>query len=242
MIKIAVCDDDTIMTEFIGEAVLSEYSKYDNDVTVDNVDNCTMLQTADYHYDIIFLDIDMPDISGFDIAERLNRDSRGALIIFVTSHDELVYSSIKFKPFRFIRKTYLENELPEAAAASAAAIHSSQNSEKLKFRTKNGETELELKKIVFLEIYDHNILVHTADNKTIQCTGNLSAYEQRLSEMSRLSDCEFVRPHKSYLVNCLFIDNVRVNEILLDSGMVVPLSRYRAKDVKTRYLNYLRRN
>lgn len=242
MIKIAVCDDDIIMTEFIGEAVLSEYFKYDNEVIVDNVDNHAILQITNNHYDIIFLDIDMPDISGFDIAEKLNSNSGDTLIIFVTSHDELVYSSIKFKPFRFIRKTYLESELPEAAAASVAAIHNIRNSEKLIFRTKNGEVITPLKKIVFLEIYDHNILVHTDDNKIIQCTGNLSAYEQQLSEISKLSGCEFIRPHKSYLVNCIFIDNVSTNEILLDSGINIPLSRYKAKDIKSQYLNYLRRN
>lgn len=55
----------------------------------------------------------MPGISGFDIATTFSDCDYPVLIVFVTAYDELVYSSIKFQPYRFIRKTHFNEELPE---------------------------------------------------------------------------------------------------------------------------------
>ncbi len=238
MIRIAVCDDEPIMTEFICEAVFNEYSKYTDKFTVDSINNPANIKTSNLtcFYDIIFLDIDMPGTSGFDIAEKLNVSSPNTLIIFVTSHDELVYSSIKFKPFRFIRKTYLKNELSEAVKSSFKFIQSNKTSEKIKLQIHNGDVHIELNSIIYMEVYNHTILTHTDNGNTYECTGNLSAFEERLK------DADFIRTHKSYLINCRFIYSIGTNNVTLDDNAVIPLSRYRAKDVKSKYLDYLRRN
>ena len=65
--------------------------------------------------DILFLDIDMPGISGMDIAGKLNGERGVPLLVFVTSHDELVYESFQYHPFAFIRKGYFDQEIEKVA-------------------------------------------------------------------------------------------------------------------------------
>lgn len=65
-------------------------------------------------YDIVLLDIQMGEVSGFMLAEELYKITGGENIIFVSSMENLVFESIHFRPFRFVRKSHLEEELTEA--------------------------------------------------------------------------------------------------------------------------------
>jgi two-component SAPR family response regulator len=56
------------------------------------------------YFDVIFLDIDMPEITGFDAAKKVKEISPESKIIFVTSKHDLVYNSFEYQPFYFIRK------------------------------------------------------------------------------------------------------------------------------------------
>ena len=56
------------------------------------------------HYDILFLDIFMPESSGFDVAKKIRNMSLRTHIVFVTAKQELVYDSFEYHPFYFIRK------------------------------------------------------------------------------------------------------------------------------------------
>lgn len=118
MLKIAVCDDDETMLGFLTDKISEIYNQNSIEFVIRPFLSGKFFLNShkEYPFDVVFLDIDMPEISGFDIAEQVNNISE-TLIVFVTSHDELVYSSIKFRPFRFIRKTYIEAELGETLTA-----------------------------------------------------------------------------------------------------------------------------
>jgi len=55
---------------------------------------------------LLILDIDMPGISGLDLAETLRASNLNLLIIFLSNHEEFVFKAIEFQPFRYIRKRY----------------------------------------------------------------------------------------------------------------------------------------
>ena len=76
--------------------------------------------------DILLLDIDMPDINGMDIAKWLVGLKKRPLLIFVTSHDELVYESFQYHPFGFIRKNYFDIEIRKVLADCVKELESSE--------------------------------------------------------------------------------------------------------------------
>ena len=106
MVRIGICDDKVVHVKLIKEIVEKNLSLYTSEY---NIICCTSgIQLLNTHgnepFDAIFLDIDMPKVTGFDVAEMLRADFSNCFIIFITTHAELVYESMGFQPFDFIRK------------------------------------------------------------------------------------------------------------------------------------------
>lgn len=228
---IAVCDDDRNFSERMKLFIEQYFMEQSVEINIAVFNSGTDFLSDNTDYDAAFLDIDMPDMGGFEIAEQIRSD---ILIIFVTTHDELVYSSLKFRPFRFIRKAYLEEELPEALESINKEIARLNASHKFLLQTKNGETLLNVNNIKYIEIYTHSIRVYTVSGEILECYGSLSAMEKQLN------DFDFVRTHKSYLVNCQYIFSIEKNRVILDDKTEIPLSRYKTDDVKSKFKNHLR--
>lgn len=230
MIRIAVCDDDREFSARLKLLINKYYfeEKVEFYAAVFNSGMDLLFGKKDYN--AVFLDIDMPNIGGFEIAEKLSSD---ILIVFVTAHDELVYSSLKFRPFRFIRKGHLENELPEVLADLKKVIFKNNAKKKFILQTKSGEAVLNIDDIEYIEIYGHQIRIIVAGADPLECYGSLSVLEKQLS------DFNFVRTHKSYLVNCKYIFSIEKNRIILDSKTEIPLSRQRVDIVKSKFKNHI---
>ncbi len=233
MLKAAICDDEPVFLEDFREKLNSCAAKFHIDVDLISYDNGRSLTADLSEYDAVFLDIDMPDISGFDIAEQIG-GACDTLIIFVTSHDELVFSSLKFRPFRFIRKTYLESELPEALLSIKEEIARRRSESKFAIKTKTGESFVNLRSVIYIEIYGHWLRVHVKDGKPLECYGALTSLEKQLDEY------DFVRTHRSFLVNSRYIYSIERNQVTLDDGTIIPLSRYKAENVKNKFKELFR--
>ena len=105
--RIAVCDDDNVMCKYIAQLVKNSFENQNvKTETVSHLNGITLLnEHLSDPFDVVFLDIDMPRMTGFDIAENLRRNFSQSFIVFITSHSELVYESLDYQPFHFIRKS-----------------------------------------------------------------------------------------------------------------------------------------
>lgn len=231
MIRIAVCDDDREFSTRLKLMINKHFTEQAVEFYTTVFNSGTDFLSDKTEYNAVFLDIDMPNIGGFEIAEKLNSD---VLIVFVTAHDELVYSSLKFRPFRFIRKGHLENELSEVLADLNKEIFKNNADKKFMIQAKSGEVVLNIDDIEYIEIYGHQIRIIIAGGAPLECYGSLSVLEKQLI------DFDFVRTHKSYLVNCKYIFSIEKNRIILDNKTEIPLSRQKADIVKSKFKNHLR--
>ena len=108
MLNIYVSDDDVAFIEIVTAAITRilnnicgfQISTFDNgeDLLEECNNRCP---------DVVFLDIDMPFIDGFKVAEILQKHQINTLIVFVTSHEDKVYQSWTYQPFWFVRKSHL---------------------------------------------------------------------------------------------------------------------------------------
>ena len=112
--RIAVCDDEQKVAGEIADRISGVLKAEAQEAQIDVFDAGSALweRLCSEEYELVFLDIDMPDISGMDIAAKMMELGDKPLLVFVTSHDELVYDSLKFHPFGFVRKHLLGEELP----------------------------------------------------------------------------------------------------------------------------------
>lgn len=233
MIRAAICDDELTMLDYLYAHISGEFERHSADIHIDKYTSGKDFLNA-YKaepYDVVFLDIDMPKISGFDIAEKI---SEKALIIFVTTHDELVYSSLKFQPFRFIRKTHLDNELSESLSAVIERIAKHSAERKIEFQTKDRKIFLFADEIEYIEVYGHWLRVVVNKGEPIECYGSLSDFEKVLAPIG------FVRTYKSYLVNFKYVYSLEKTKVVMDNKNEIPLSRYKTAEIKEKFKEYLR--
>ena len=110
--KLLLCDDELSYAEDIKKMIDDLYPVlYEIQTETDQSFN------IDPQFDIYFLDIDMPSISGFDLAEKIHIRYPEALIVFLTTHEELSMEGYQYQAFRFISKLRLDSMLPRVLKA-----------------------------------------------------------------------------------------------------------------------------
>lgn len=233
MIRAAICDNEAAVLDILYKHLSEEFGRQGAKTQVEKFTSGKDFLDAykTEPFDVVFLDIDMPKISGFDIAEKI---SGKGLIIFVTTHDELVYSSLKFQPFRFLRKTHLDNELSETLSAVIEYIAKRSAEKKIEFQTKERKVYLLADEIEYIEVYGHSLRVVVTTGEPIECYGSLSEFEKILAPIG------FVRTYKSYLVNLKYVYSMEKTNIVMDNKTEIPLSRYKAAEIKEKFKEYLR--
>ncbi len=241
MIRIAVCDDDRGMLENLIGIIERAFAKCTDDFKVFGYNEGRILlnEHRAETFDIVFLDIDMPTLSGFDIAKAMRDNFSNSFIVFVTSHAELVYESLDFQPFHFIRKncrTPIEVSINKVA--KKLMQHMKQNEKIILSDELYGECPIYVRDIIYMEGDQHyvNFCVAGRDvplrvRETLKnCEDNYNKYD-------------FVRIHKSYIVNLKYLSDIdSKNDIAtVDSVNVkLPVGRGYKKAANDRYKLYLR--
>lgn len=174
-------------------------------------------------YDILFLDIDMPEIDGIAVAQNIRNINFNMIIIFVTNKENLVFQSIKYAPFRFIRKSNLNTDIKELFYALEEKINF--NSMKYEVFVDGRSKFLSISKIVYFESFRHDIIAHYYDGNTYKVKENLMVLTKKLEKYG------FIRIYKSYLVNYRNIYVINSKDLKLDTNEILPISRFKRLNV-----------
>lgn len=104
--KAAVCDDNKVALEYITRKADEYFTSYGFPHEISSFLNGTdfIKQHRRTPFDVVFLDIKMPDIDGFEAAKQVRAISEKTYIIFITTESGLVYDSFDYHPFYFIPK------------------------------------------------------------------------------------------------------------------------------------------
>ena len=234
-LSIYLCDDNPIFTEEISEniaRILNNKRKYD--LTLFDNGRDLINKWNQYFSDVVFLDIDMPDLEGFEVAEKLQKSKKNALIIFVTSHEDKVYQSWKYQPFWFVRKSHIEDldvVLPRLLSKIDAEYEKERNIFNL--QGENCVVELDINSLMYIESFKHNIIIYNKDDKQqVRC--KISEAENQLLPLN------IIRVQNGVLVNCRFISKVTSRDVILTNGYSIHLSRDRINFVKGEFQRFLR--
>lgn len=116
--EIAICDDDELFNEIMSEKLSTVLNKnqikYNITPFFNGSELITALNDPLNRFDVVFLDVDMPGVNGENVAQYINSSKTSIPVIFVTNHDDFVFSSFKYRPFGFLRKSHVDSELEEA--------------------------------------------------------------------------------------------------------------------------------
>lgn len=221
MIRIAVCDDEKIMLDTICERIADYYAS-DCEIVKYEDGKRLLEESKKQLFDVLFLDIDMPELNGMEVAQIIRETNRYIKIIFVTNKDSLVYKTLQYTPFRYIRKAHFDEEFPEAAEELKKSLIESSRTET--FSLKNRKICVKLRDIVYAEVINHTLKV-VLEKETLNITKTMDELDETIGSFG------FIRIHKSYLVNYRYISSVEAADVVLNSGEKLPLSKKRAKEV-----------
>lgn len=221
---LAVCDDEKIELEKIVAMIRTHYAHKCEIKRYGDAESL-LADSQNLIFDAIFLDIDMPGMNGMHLAEHIRTVNEYVKILFVTNREDCVFSGYKYGAFRFVRKSMIEQELPEALRDLARILDAKK--EYITLKTPSGEVTRYIDKIQYFEVYGHELTVK-CDDGVDRISGTMGQYIKLLSPKG------FIHVHRSFLVNYRFIYSVEQTEIVLTDGKSIPLSRNRAKETKTK--------
>lgn len=237
MIRIAVCDDDRNITNRMKEAIQVSLDKdKDCEYTIDTMaDGATFMRENELQrYDIVFLDIEMPDMSGLEIIKRLHEKNKTQLVILVSDHEQLVYESIQYMPFRFIRKSYLQTELEEALEKAQEEIR--ERSQKCFFEINGKSQYVSLRDVIYFEAASHYAMIHFCEAREPE------KIRITMEELFRkVQKYDFVRVHTSFVTNMRYIQAINGSDLALADGSIIHMSRRYKEQAKALYMEYLER-
>ncbi|HBI72781.1 MAG TPA: hypothetical protein DDY59_06280 [Lachnospiraceae bacterium] len=234
MINIAICDDEVPILEFVERKIDHFYLLRNITVNIMKFTNGSSFLDAcrSTTFHLVFLDIEMPDLSGIEVVSKLRSVYDDMEIVFLTSYENYVFESFQYRPLRFIRKSKIDSELEEALEAFQKIMDSEKNY--YSFFTTDGAVLWRVDDIQYMEAFQHYIYIHRKD-KSIKVRGSLDKYEKGFGTWG------FIRIHKSYLVSYKHIYSINANEVILTDQKRLPLSRRRNEEVKEKFIKYTRR-
>jgi DNA-binding LytR/AlgR family response regulator len=225
--RIAVCDDDKNDIAIIQEFII----RYDAALGCDVFHAAADLVDAHRRefYDLIFLDIEMKNMNGFEAAKQMVRNREKPLIIFVTKSSK--YTILGYEvAFRYLIKPITYEQVEAVLMASLEQIVP----KKLLIEVNGKNVMISTKDIYYFEVFDHNVRARTRNN--------IYDYRESLKNIEdMLSGGNFVRPHNSYLVNLEHVVSTTQSEFIMKDGRVISISRKRKDDVFRALHQYLRR-
>jgi len=239
MLYTAICDDNSEMVEFLRCAITRAYSENGLASEVDCFTSARefLARHADRPYDIVFLDIVMPETDGFAAARQMRKISKSTHIIFITTQSGLVYDSFDFQPFYFIPKG--KPEITEGKIRDVVkklSIHISADEKVVISAAYGNKFFVPPQDVLYIKSSLNNVEYHLADKSTRTVRAKLSDI------LSGLNTYVFAQPHNRFIVNMRhieFIDYPNM-EILLDSGDAIPISRGEKKSFDSAYLRFER--
>jgi two-component system, LytTR family, response regulator len=214
---------------------------------------------AELRPDLVLLDIQMPEVSGFDVLARLPQDTL-PVVVFVTAYDEYAVRAFEARALDYLLKPVSQKRLDEALDRAVAHVRDRRLAEygkrlldavaDLQGRQErdlaagpqgNGRLQRIMVKvgeaIQFVEVPDIEWIEGADYYVTLHAAGREYLYRESLKHLEeRLDPAQFVRIHVSAIVNLARVREIRRGfgsecAVVLASGRTLPVSRRRRKDL-----------
>lgn len=229
---VAICDDEQEMRETLKSYVkrLAEELCIDVEIrTFPGGEEFLKENTEDYH--IVFLDIEMQGMSGFDTAEKMRETNQKTEIVFATVLAQYCSRGYHYRASRYlIKPVSYENFSYEVKKLFQNTEKRERISNSLMQSMADGLPGYD--RIYYMESVGHEMLFHTKEK----------SYERKMS-MKKVSamyeELGFCRIHQSFLVNMDKVEDVYDDKILLENKTELYFSRGWKKEFQKRYAKYL---
>lgn len=235
--RIAVCDDDEQESAFLSR-MIKEY-QLSRGVSVD----CLFFHNGtDFlcngkggEYDLVLLDVLMPGINGMQVAQELRELDKNVKIIFISSSPEFAVESYRVGAYHYLLKP-VDKDLFFQLLDRIRSELSTLEEQGFVLKSREGVVGISFTRLEYVEVINKTVNFHLADGVVYETFAALADFEETL-----LSRPEFLKTHRSYIINLGYIQAINGNVVVTKNGYQIPISRQRRNQVRDSYIHFLKR-
>ncbi len=237
MIRIAIVDDDVQALEQLKHK-LKKYSKEnDFELTVTAfTEGKTFLKTvAKERFDMVFLDIDLPEMNGIRIAKYLRKSELPIIIVFCTNLEQYAIEGYTVDALGYLLKPIKDYSL-RLVMDKVRKSFATTSVSRIFVKTQNGQAQVLLEELVYIEVMRHNLYFHSVTEEGKEEIVRARGTMREISE--QLKGAYFSRCSVSYLVNLKRVLSISGNTVDLPGSSLL-ISRTYKKAFTDDFMKYL---
>ncbi len=225
--NIAIVDDDIEQLDVLTKQIGKGWRKWDAAGNLTAFSNVMELYPLISEYDVVFMDIKMPDKNGIIAAIELSKISPKLIIVFLSDYDSYVWDSFQANPVYYLRKSHLQEDLP-FVLEQCIRVYQARNQTVI-IDGLHESYQCSVQDLYYVEAQGKYVILHfSCHTKRIKTT--FSNAEQALKSQ------QFLKVHRCYLVNSIHIQSLQNKSVILDNEESLPVSKYRYDMVHKQYL------
>ena len=231
MFSIALCEDNSLQREELKNnlsKVLDEIGVEYKLLTFETGED--LLREYPENLDMLFLDIQMGELTGMDTARKVREYDDKVEIIFITALWDYIQKGYEVRAFRYLIKPVKFKELQEQVTACVENILYKRYTY-ITIKDKNNVLKIRTEDILFLETFERKVIIHTNSQDYI-VKMSMNKLEKELTNKG------FFRCHTSYIVNLIKIEEIKKDYLLINK-FTLPVSKHRMKNLKLRLTSLL---
>ncbi len=239
MLKIALLDDDKTALLISKGAIESFFQEKNIAISLDAFSSPInfLAMAEEENYRLVFLDIDMPEINGLEVGKKLKGFNPQTDIIYLSQREDLVFDTLQLHPFGFIRKSRIIQDFASFLELFVnTALNTNRENKKITISCKTETISADIDQVMYIEGNRNYQTFYLKDGSKFDARVLMGELESKLKENG------FIRVHKGYLVNYLFLRMIGTNEVKLTNNKVLPLSSKRKDEIMEEYLSVTRKN
>lgn len=239
MYQIAICDDDPHAAEQ-NEAALRRILEARNlRRDIDYSIRCfsspaPLLAQMEKHpsaFHLLLLDIELEHENGLSLAAHLRETGSDCSIVYITAYRDYVFDCFDTRPLHYLLKPVDEEKL---AGVIDRDLRENYHPEQIQLPVNGSWRTVDAKNILYAEATSHKSAVYLQGGEMLYINQNFSDL------IPRLKGERFCRSHFSILVNMEHIFRLTDSTLILDNGKELPVSRSRQKELKKRYIAFIK--
>ena len=207
---IGICDDENVIRDKIEKICINETKKYCEDVVIQKYSDGREVLEKDF--DILILDIEMEDVDGIVVKNYFQKRKKDTIIIFVTSHNEMMSQAFGVNVMGFVAKSYLDNQLQVMLDGAMKRVMNTVSIEGVDSR-----------KVCYIQAEHIYNILHLENETEVSVRCSSADLEKMLEVVG------FIRVHRTYIINMAYVDHIKDKTVLVNKREIPVSARLKSR-------------
>ena len=230
MVRIAIVEDEEKDAQELFECIQRYFEKDEMNCVIERfTEGMSFIGDNSAKFDLVFLDIEMPLLSGMETAKRLRAYDQSVCIVFVTNMPQFAINGYEVAALDFVLKPITYFNIARTIDKAMRVIR--RKDEKIYVSVENGLTAIAVSEIVYIEVYGHFTTIYT-ENLEISTRTSLNDLEKMLVDSS------IYRCSRFYMINFKYLKGIRDGEVLV-GDRALKISRNKKTEILKKLAEYV---